>query len=147
MFGIGWVEISMIMTLVVFALTIYSLLMKQGQNQERAAVRPAPTAGPNFGPGVRLHFLIVFILFVVLVFSPPLAWAILGQAGMPLVRLATILLLLVSLYAIIAVAIFVAQRLATAAPGPVSDFPQGEASQPQVDLIARITQRFCPRCS
>lgn len=150
MFGIGWVEISMIMTLVVFAMTIfmtiYSFLMKQGQNHERAAIRPTPPVGPDFGPGVRLHFLIVFILFVILVFSPPLAWAILGQAGMPLVRLATILLLLVCLYAIISGAIFVSRRLATAVPGPASDFPLRDASQPQVDLIARITQRFCPRC-
>jgi len=87
----------MVMTLVVFAmtifLTIYSFLMKQSQNQERAVGQPSPPRGANSGSGMRLHFLIVFLIFVVLVFSVPLTWMILGQGGMPLVKLATILLL------------------------------------------------------
>src|SRR6187200_2605158 len=146
MLSAGWVVISMVMTLVVFAmtifLTIYSFLMKQRQDQERAVGQPSPPRGANSGSGMRLHFLIVFLIFVVLVFSVPLTWMILGQGGMPLVKLATILLLLVSLYGIVAMAIVVAKSV----PGSTSHFPHVDAAQPQVDLVARITQRFCPRC-
>src|SRR5438046_698582 len=98
MFGIGWVELAMIMTLVVFVmtifLTIFSVVTKQRSERPPSAARPTPIPRLPLGSGVFLHFLIVFIIFVVLMFTPPLAWAILGQGGMPLVKVATILSML-----------------------------------------------------
>jgi predicted Ser/Thr protein kinase len=108
---------------------------------------PLPAAPQPRFVGARLHAFIVWLLFVVLVFSAPMAWILFGQAGMPLVRLATIGVLLVALYAMVALAVMIITSKPSAANGsPPSGAMAGYDPSAHVDLVARITQRFCPRC-
>jgi prepilin-type processing-associated H-X9-DG protein len=163
MFGIGWMEVAIIMTIGVFwmtvFLTVFSVVMKSRSGH--APVATALPSGPaqsqaRFSMAVRWHFFLVFVLFFALMISAPIAWLLLGNGGIPFVRVATIGVLLVALYAAIAIGALVitsktplSQALAPHAPlhghvpAPQQSADAGEAS---AYYVARITQRFCPQC-
>jgi len=82
----------------------------------------------------------------VLSFLTPLSWLILGQAGMPFVRLGTIGVVLSALYLFVAAAI--AMATSTSPTGRHTFGAMGNGGDPssQAELVARVTLRFCPQC-
>jgi hypothetical protein len=96
--------------------------------------------------GARITFPIAVFLVAVLGIAAPLAWVVMGHAGMPLVRLGTIGILLAALYAVISVAIALTSKTPLNQWHQPSSSPSGYDPVTQADLVARITQRFCPRC-
>ena len=65
----------------------------------------------------RLHAQIAGPLIAALAICAPLPWLLFGQEGMPLVRLATIGLLLVCLYFIVAMAVMILTSKPSVASG------------------------------
>src|SRR5262245_40094238 len=152
MFGIGWMEVAILMTLGVFFmtifLTIYGTVMKQRSPQPTAvqAVQlPRQQTPHGLSPATRLHFFIVFVLFCVLIFGVAIAGPV--MQNVILLKVLTISVLAVFFYGTIAAA-----YLAMTSRSPVSQFlmpnvrAHGDDPVTHVDLVARITQRFCPRC-
>jgi predicted Ser/Thr protein kinase/type II secretory pathway pseudopilin PulG len=155
MFGIGWMEVAIVMTMSVFwitvLLTVFSVAMRYRSGTALASsTLPTAPAQPQsrFSAAARLHFLIVFLVFFTLVISVPIAWVLLGNPdSIPFVKAATVGILLVALYGVVALGVFIltsktplSQALAPNAPMHSHD------PATQVDLVARITQRFCPQC-
>src|SRR5438128_1566048 len=106
--GIGWKEISMIMTVFTMVM-VWIIVIISVVNKRRGAAMsaPAPSAPlqSQFPTGARLHLAIAALMLPILAICAPLGWLLFGQAGMPLVRLCTIGVLLAALYVVIAAAI------------------------------------------
>jgi predicted Ser/Thr protein kinase len=167
MMGISWVELSMLMTIGMFLVVVF-IIVHSVINKRPAAGEAAPWQAPRpAAPQVHLSaaarprlwdvaLLVVVLLIVVLALVAPLGWLLFGQAGMPMVRMTTIGLLLVVLLAVIVGGIavvtqfsrsYVSQGHASQGHAPQGQSPlNGHDPATHVDLVARITQRFCPRC-
>src|SRR5690349_11003379 len=69
------------------------------------AVAPRRELWERIARGARIHFFVAVFLLAVLPIFAGLSWTILGNSGMPLVRLATVGILLTALYAIVSLAV------------------------------------------
>src|SRR5438067_278690 len=105
MFGIGPAELIIwsIVCLVVVGLPlggiVAAVLLVTSTSASSAAsgprpARPRPELWQRMATAARLHFSIAVFILCVLPIATPLPWLILGQAGMPLVKLMTIGILL-----------------------------------------------------
>jgi tRNA A-37 threonylcarbamoyl transferase component Bud32/type II secretory pathway pseudopilin PulG len=148
---LGWMEIAIIMTaftmIMVWALVIISVV-----NKRSGVAVPTPTAvaapsQPQFLKGANLHLFIGVLMVVTLAIIAPLGWVVFGQPGMLWVRLCTTALLLACLYLVITVAIVIATSKTPFNQWQIPNPSLGDHDPSmQVSLVARITQRFCPRC-
>jgi serine/threonine protein kinase len=155
MFGPGPMEVAIVMTLGVFWMTVFLAVLivvvknRTGHAPASNRMLPAPAPPqPRWSAAARLHFFMVFLVFFTLCISAPIAWTLLGDSGMPFVKLAVIGILLVALYAVVALGAMAV--ITSKVPAPDGLTPNGlvHGYDPSrhAELVARITQRFCPRC-
>jgi hypothetical protein len=150
MFGIGWNEITILMTVVTFILVwvivIASMVVKLQRGPSPSATVPAAWSRQSLAKLVRWNFSAAVFVVGVLAICTPFPWLLFGNSGMPFVKIATIGLLLAVLYTFVSGAIMLATNRPVARERMSIDPARSDDTSTQAYWVARITQRFCPRC-
>jgi hypothetical protein len=145
----NWNEVAMFLTLgtflMVWAVVILSMVNKR-RMAKGAIPSPLPSPPLQYSRVAQMHMVVAVFVVGVLGICAPLPWLLFGNTGLPLVRMGTIGLLLAALYAFVAGAILIAGSRPASGGRPGNDQTRGDETSSQAYLVARITQRFCPRC-
>ena len=148
MFGIGWMKVSMIMTVftmvMVWVIVIISVVNRRSPDAAAQRVSTAPPPRPQ--AGLQAHLFIAVLLLVGLTLIAPLGWLLFGNAGIPAVKLTTIGILAATAYVVVVGAMLLSSQLAQARSHPLNNSSRSDDPSVYTSLVARITQRFCPRC-